>query len=77
MAHPYANKIPGSATAHKRYGSLGPANMKAPKDECCPQAPEDQQAPGYDNDTPSNWLRGMGPGEACGKPGFDYQKKGK
>jgi hypothetical protein len=41
-----------------------------------PQAPEDRQAPGYDNDVKSNWLRGMGPGEAEGKPGFDKKRSG-
>jgi len=41
-----------------------------------PQAPEDRQAPGYSNMTPSNWIRGMGPGEATGKPGFDKTRSG-
>jgi hypothetical protein len=41
-----------------------------------PQAPEDRQAPGYSNMTPSNWLRGMGKGEAEGKPGFDKTRSG-
>lgn len=46
-------------------------------DICCePQAPEDRQAPGYMNMTPSNWLRGMGKGEAEGKPGFDKTPSG-
>lgn len=37
-----------------------------------PQRPSDQQGPGYENDTPDNWLRGMGKGEAEGKPNFDH-----
>ncbi len=37
-----------------------------------PQAEEDKQAPGYDNDTPNNWLRGNGM-----KPGFDRHKGGR
>jgi hypothetical protein len=28
----------------------------------------------YRNDTPSNWLRGMGAQQAQGKPNFDYQQ---
>lgn len=39
-----------------------------------PQSVNDHHGPSYDNDTPVNWLRGMGKGEACGKPSFDYQK---
>lgn len=42
-----------------------------------PQFPEDKHGPKYDNDTPSNWLRGMGPNGAEGKPGFDGGKKGR
>lgn len=42
-----------------------------------PQAQEGRQAPGYDNDVGANWLRGMGKGEACGKPSFDYGPSGK
>lgn len=43
--------------------------------DCCyqpPQAPEDRQAPGYHNDTPKNWLRGMGQ-----YPCFDKKQPGK
>jgi hypothetical protein len=41
------------------------------KDEYKNQMPEDQHAPGYDNDVPVNsWLRG-GNESAEGKPGFD------
>lgn len=41
-----------------------------------PQSPTDRQAPGYDNDVGPNWLRGMGKGEAEGKPSFDRKKSG-
>lgn len=40
---------------------------------CYPQKLGDEgnlQAPGYENDVPSDWRRGMGPGGAQGKPGF-------
>lgn len=37
-----------------------------------PQAINDQHFGKYDNDVGANWLRGMGKGEACGKPDFDY-----
>lgn len=49
------------------------------KEECCqaPQFPEDKHGPKYDNDVASNWLRGMGPKEAEGKPGFDKHKAGR
>jgi len=46
------------------------------KDECCPQFPEDKHGAKYDNDVASNWLRGMGPKGAEGKPGYDSGKKG-
>jgi hypothetical protein len=39
-----------------------------------PQMPEDKQDAKYDNDTPSDWLRGMGKSEAEGKPSFDHHK---
>lgn len=39
---------------------------------CEPQCPEDKHGPKYSNDTPNNWLRGMGKGEAEGKPSFDH-----
>lgn len=42
-----------------------------------PQFEEDKHAPGYDNDTPDNWLRGGGQNGACGKPGFDSGPSGK
>jgi hypothetical protein len=51
----------------------------AKKDECCqaPQFPEDKHGRKYDNDVASNWLRGMGPKGAEGKPDFDHGKKGR
>ncbi len=50
-------------------------------DECgpimqAPQAVNDQHLPNYANDVGSNWLRGMGKGEAEGKPSFDKHKSG-
>lgn len=41
-----------------------------------PQSPTDRHAPGYDNDVKPNWLRGMGNGEATGKPSFDSGPSG-
>ena len=41
-----------------------------------PQGREDRQMGAYDNDVKPNWLRGMGKGEACGKPHFDYGPSG-
>lgn len=40
-----------------------------------PQSVNDGHGPKYDNQVAPNWLRGMGNGEACGKPSFDYQSK--
>jgi hypothetical protein len=47
--------------------------------DCCqaPQDPIDKHGAKYDNDVASNWLRGMGPKEAEGKPGFDKHKAGR
>ena len=42
-----------------------------------PQSINDKHGPKYDNDTPSNWLRGRGKGEATGEPSFDKQKVAK
>ncbi len=41
-----------------------------------PQSVNDKHGPKYDNDVASNWLRGMGKGEAEGKPSFDKHKSG-
>lgn len=64
----------GVKTADRRYGSIK-ENKEVSNCECAPQFKEDQWAPGYCNDTPDNWLRGMGKGEAEGKPGFDKTPK--
>jgi hypothetical protein len=41
------------------------------------QCPEDQQAPGYDNEVPvKSWLRG-GNEDATKMPNFDHSKKWK
>lgn len=65
----------GLVTADRRYGSIKAKGGNA-SCECSPQFPEDKHGPGYDNDVASNWLRGMGKGEAEGKPGFDKHKSG-
>lgn len=47
---------------------------------CYPQKLGDEnnlQDAGYQNDTASDWRRGMGPGEAEGKPSFDRTGKTK
>ena len=36
-----------------------------------PQSPMDKHGPGYDNDVAPDWRRGMGPGQAEGKPSYD------
>ena len=41
-----------------------------------PQSVNDQHSPNYDNDVASDWRRGMGKGQATGKPGFDKHKSG-
>lgn len=50
---------------------------KATDDQQAPQFPEDKHGAKYDNCTPDNWLRGMGPKGAEGKPGYDSGKKGR
>lgn len=64
----------GRSTAKSRYGSLG-GGTKASESQQRPQDPEDKHGPKYDNNTPSNWLRGMGSKRAEGKPGFDKGKR--
>lgn len=59
----------GTDTAKERYG--GGKTFSPPTDQSHPQSPEDKQGPDYSNDTPDNWLRGMGKGQAEGKPGFN------
>lgn len=41
-----------------------------------PQSVNDKHSPNYDNDVAPNWLRGMGKGQAEGKPNFDKHKSG-
>lgn len=72
MAHPYANKREdkvGAARAKRIAGtemaSFGPPDAKLQ----APQFIEDRHGPGYDNDVPKNWLRGMPSAER--KPSFD------
>lgn len=64
----------GRDTARERYGSVASprsgTGLGDPNNEA-PQNPEDKRGPDYDNNTPDNWLRGMGKGEAEGKPSFD------
>jgi hypothetical protein len=43
--------------------------MQAP-DQSAPQS--EAKAPGYENDVPNNWLRGMPSAEQ--KPGFDHSQ---
>ncbi len=63
----------GRDTAKERYGvAKGTLNMKS---EEAPQCPEDKRGPDYDNNTPSNWLRGMPSAE--NKPNFDKSKAGR
>jgi hypothetical protein len=58
----------GKSTAKDRYGSPT-GGISGPSQEA-PQCPEDKRGPDYDNNTPSNWLRGMPNAE--GKPSFDH-----
>lgn len=64
----------GRSAAKQRYGSPG-SGQKAPTGQDDPQSPEDKQGPKYENRTPDNWLRGMGKGQAEGKPSFDHVGK--
>lgn len=41
-----------------------------------PQDREGRHDASYDNDVGANWLRGMGKGEAEGKPFYDKHKSG-
>lgn len=61
----------GKATAKSRYGG-GHKTFPAPKAANEPQFPEDSHGADYNNDAPSNWVRGMPSAE--GKPGFDRTK---
>lgn len=65
-------EYPGRKIAHKRYSMESPGNVMSQKSEEAPQCDCDKRGPDYDNNTPSNWLRGMPSAE--GKPGFDKGK---
>lgn len=68
-AVPDRQKFAGSATDGMSYPGTG---------DCYPQKLGDDgnlQDPKYANNTPSNWLRGVGPGQAQGKPGYDLTGK--
>lgn len=60
----------GRDTARERYGKLETVDAPDPSAQKC-QCPEDAHGKAYSNDTPSNWLRGMGKNHAEGKPSFD------
>jgi hypothetical protein len=65
----------GKSAAKERYGkATGSLNQTS---EEAPQSKENKRGPDYDNNTPSNWLRGMPSAES--KPSFDHGggKKGK
>lgn len=48
------------------------------RSEQAPQTPDSKHGPKYDNDVSgATWLRGGGPGQATGKPGFDHTDKGR
>jgi hypothetical protein len=64
----------GRDTAKSRYGTAA-GGTKPKAGQSLPQFPEDKHGPKYDNNTPSNWLRGMGSKGAEGKPGFDKGKR--
>jgi hypothetical protein len=62
----------GNATAYERYGKPQQPDMKA-KDMSQPQDPQDKRGPGWQNDTPNNWLRGAN--EDGRPPNFDKGKR--
>jgi hypothetical protein len=51
--------------------SSGTMNQKS---EERPQCPEDQRAPGYDNNHPNDWVRGKNE-DATSMPHFDHSSK--
>jgi len=63
--------MPSRAT--KIANTPNSATAPPPPQQYQPQMPEDKTGPGYQNDAPSNWVRGMPSAE--GKPGFDHSKK--
>jgi hypothetical protein len=66
----------GRVVARQRYdntrnlATMDQTSEEAPQDAC-----DKRREPAYTNVVPSNWLRGMGKGEAEGKPGFDHVGK--
>jgi hypothetical protein len=66
----------GREMARERYGSLKYENgAPRPKDASAPQAPENQHAPNYRNEVPTDsWLRGGGDGGE-GKPSYGRIKR--
>ena len=64
----------GKQTAKDRYGSPKvDSTLMSQKSDEAPQCPEDKRGPDYDNNAPSNWLRGMPSAE--NKPSFDHVGK--
>jgi len=59
----------GESKATERYGGTT-RTFPPPKDRHAPQDPVDKHGPGYENDTPNNWLRGANQ-DATTKPNFD------
>ena len=66
----------GKSAARERYGKPHEPPLSQTSEEA-PQSKEDKRGPDYDNNAPSNWLRGMPSAES--KPSFDHGggKKGK
>ena len=62
----------GKTEAAKRYGTQPTFGMPS-NSQMKPQCPEDKQGPGYDNNAPSNWIRGRP--SATSMPHFDKTKK--
>lgn len=63
----------GRSVARARYSQ--PHVLLDQKTEEAPECPPDKRGPDYSNNAPNNWLRGMGKGEAEGKPDFDHVGK--
>ena len=84
MAKKYNDGMAGDTKALRSSGGDGAGNQEGLLNQelidqldCRyqkPQGREDRQAVNYENDT-SGWVRGMP--DACAKPGFDYNRKGK
>ena len=68
----------GAAKATERYGgstlTFGP-----PKDMSAPQDPMAKRGPDWADDHADNWVRGGGPKQAEGRPGYvpGYRPRGK